>query len=377
MQHVVATFDPIDGRRLYVNGELVAEEGAAGGNFNAWDSSFALVLGSEVDGDDGWEGIIRFLAIYNRAMSEADILTNFDAGVGERYFLLFNVEEHVDVPEAYVAFEVSQFDDFSYLFSQPFFITLDDEATIGSVEIDGMYIGVNGREASVGQAFANVSATITDESYVPGSGQRLSELGTIVPLEFGGGDDVFFLSFDSIGNSSYDRPVPPAPVAAVPDDSEPVSDIGLKNFAEINATLSEVTGVPITNGAVASTYEILRQQLPSQESITGFVSAHQTGITQLAVTYCTQMVNSASPLPGRDDLINNLLDGLLANNPAGSSSGPLLTQPHPDVASEGATRTVREELESLYDRISASATQESAAIATCAALAGSAITLIQ
>jgi len=378
LQHVVATYDPIDGRKLYVNGELVAEDPTAPGNFNAWDSSFALVLGSEVDGENGWEGLIRFLAIYNRAMPMDDVIANFDAGVGERYYVLFNVEDHVDVPDAYVAFEVSLFDDYAYLFAEPFFITLNNGAAIGNVHIDGMYLGVNGRETTVGQAFANVSADITDESYQPGIGQSLSSLGTLVPLEFGPEADQFFLSFDHIGNSSYNRPAVAAPPPPVPEDLEPVADVGFKNFAEINVTLSAITGVPITDSRVVNTFDNIQQQLPTVEGMNSFLSSHQMGVTQLAVSYCNAMVTDAGgSLASRDQFIDDLLSAMLANGILGNGGAPLLTQPDPDVASSGASRSVREELVNLYNQINGSSGASSAAVATCAAATGSAISTVQ
>ncbi|GAB2190362.1 hypothetical protein MAH1_19700 [Sessilibacter sp. MAH1] len=376
LQHVVATFDPVDGRRLYVNGVLVAEEGAAGGNLNAWNSSFALVLGSEVDGTDPWQGVIRLLAIHNRAMSQEDIINNFEVGVGERFFLLFNVEEHTNVSESYIAFEVQQLDSFSYLFTEPFFISLDPNATIGQVHIEGMYLGVNGQEAEVGQAFANLDVDITTASYDPVNGQVLSRLGALVPLDFGPDDDLFFLSFDQIGNSSFNRPIPTPPTAAPALDLEPVSDIGIKTFAEINATLSSVTGVPITQANVAESYNTLQQQLPTVENISGFLTSHQTGIAQLAVAYCNQMVTTQG-LTGRDALIDTLLDRLLANRLSVNSGQALNTQPDPETPVGGATRSVRSELEQLYDRILTSTNANAAATATCAAAAGSALMLVQ
>src|SRR5690606_5226662 len=49
LQHVVATFDPVDGRRIYVNGALVAsQDPAPGGLLTSWDDTFAFVLGNEV-----------------------------------------------------------------------------------------------------------------------------------------------------------------------------------------------------------------------------------------------------------------------------------------------------------------------------------------
>ena len=45
----------------------------------------------------------------------------------------------------------------------------------------GIRIGLNGREVSVGQAFANVDVTINDGDYAVEGVQRISPLGTIIP----------------------------------------------------------------------------------------------------------------------------------------------------------------------------------------------------
>ena len=47
------------------------------------------MLGNEVSGNRQWQGVVRLVAIHNRALTQAQIQQNFDAGVGERYFLLF------------------------------------------------------------------------------------------------------------------------------------------------------------------------------------------------------------------------------------------------------------------------------------------------
>ena len=282
------------------------------------------------------------------------------------------------MPQAYVVFEVSQFDDYAYLFAKPFFITLDSSASVGDIVIEGMHLGVNGREAPVGQAFSNIEVNITDASYQAGLGQVLSEAGTLVPLEFGPGDDQFFLSFDRIGNNSYNRPQAAAPVLAEQVDQEPVSDIGVKNFAEINETLAAVTGVPITDARVVETFTTIQQQLPTVEAINSFLSSHQMGITQLAVAYCAAMVDDAGAgLAGRDQLIDDLLSALLVNGLAGNGGAALATQPDPDVASNGASNSVRAEMASLYDRISGASGASAAAIATCASATGSALSILQ
>ena len=85
------------------------------------------MLGNEVSGDDAWQGLIKFVAIHSRALTAAQVLQNFNAGVGQRYYMLFNVSSvpGVNVPQAYMMFTVSQYDSYSYLFYQPTFISLD------------------------------------------------------------------------------------------------------------------------------------------------------------------------------------------------------------------------------------------------------------
>jgi hypothetical protein len=99
------------------------------------------------------------------------------------------------VPQAYILFEVSQFDRYGYLFDKPKFISLDPNATPGNIPIAGIRIGVNGAEAGVGQAYRTLDTSVTDSNYGPG-GQQLSTIGTVIGLEKGPEFDEFFLTFD-------------------------------------------------------------------------------------------------------------------------------------------------------------------------------------
>ena len=97
LQHVVMTFDPVNGRRIYVNGEFTGDlDGAGGGTLGDWDNSFAFVLGNEVSNNRQWQGVIRLVAIHNRALNLQQIQQNFEAGVGEKFFLLFGVEHIIE-----------------------------------------------------------------------------------------------------------------------------------------------------------------------------------------------------------------------------------------------------------------------------------------
>lgn len=331
LQHVVLTYDPANGRRLYVNGVFTDDDDTVpGGLLNDWDDTFAFALASEVDNDNRWAGQIRLVAVHNRALTDQQIQQNFEVGVGERYYLLFNVSDHIGITDAYVVFEVSQFDSYSYLFDEPFFAILDSQTTPGNIPLQGMRIGINGREASVGQAFASLDTTLNDTDYTAEGLQPLSTLGTIVPLEKGPSLDEFFLTFEVLGSATNvvveadPAPLPEPP--NVPRDPE----LGIRDFAEINATMSLITGIPITNSEVATTYQLVRQAMPVSPSISGFISSQQMGITQLAIKYCSVLVDDTSAratyfpgFPFNDDvstafddrslLIDPLIDNMVGN----------------------------------------------------------------
>ncbi len=295
LQHVVMTFDPVNGRRIYVNGEFTGDvDGSGGGTLGDWDNSFAFVLGNEVSNNRQWQGVVRLVAIHNRALTQPQIKQNFDAGVGEKFFLLFGISHLIDVPKAYVMFETTQYDSFSYLFNTPKFISLDPAAAPGSIALKGMRIGVNGAEALVGQAYRLLDTTLRDDQYSAATGQLLSSVGTIIPVEQGPTSDEFFLCFDQLGAranvcSEFTAGVRPTPV-----DGEVVSDIGVKKFDAINATMASITGVSPNSTKVKATYESVRQSLPAVNDINAFLSSHQTSIAQLALQYCSVMMDDTT-----------------------------------------------------------------------------------
>jgi len=293
LQHVVMTFDPVEGRKIYVNGVLVQDQDPSpGGSLAPWDDTFAFVLGNETDGNSPFMGVIRLVAVHNRALTPAQITQNFDAGVGEKFFLLFSVEHLTNMPESYVVFQGAQFDTYSYLFNDPFFISLDGAAMPGTIDLEGMRIGVNGQEMSVGQSYAKLDMAVTDALYDPATGQPLSEIGAVLPLELGPDSDEFFLTFDRLAASSFNRPPPVTPPAPTPQDLAPMSDIGMKTFDEINASFSAITGVSKSEANVLASYLSVKQSLPTVESIEAFLASHQTAVGQLAVQYCNALVNT-------------------------------------------------------------------------------------
>ena len=75
-----------------------------------------------------------------------------------------------------------------------------------------------------------------------------------------------------------------------------MADVGVRNFAQVNSTFSQLTGVPTTNAAVVSTYLSVQQQLPAVNTLEAYSSANQVGVAQLAVQYCNQVIVAAAGL---------------------------------------------------------------------------------
>ena len=293
LQHVVLTYDPVNGRQIYVNGvNIGVPDPQKGGTISNWDNTFALVLGNEVSGDGSWQGLIKLVAIHSRALTAAQVMQNYNAGVGERYYMLFNVAAVTGVSQGYVMFTVSQYDSYSYLFTSPTFISLDPTVKPDNVPVKGIRIGVNGAIPQVGQAYIPLATTVTAANYTP-QGEVLSNIGTVIGLENGPLTDQFFLSFDQLGSQTHTvvEPVPATPPLAL---GPAAADVGLRTFAAVNSTLSALTGVPSNNAAVNATYMSVQQQLPAVPTLESFSSANQVGVAQLAIQYCNTMVNTPS-----------------------------------------------------------------------------------
>jgi hypothetical protein len=218
--------------------------------------------------------------------------------------------------------------------------------------------------------------------------QRISRLGTVIPQERGPDLDEFFLTFERLGSTdnavAYVEPfpetLPPPPDTPIADQDPPG---GIRDFAEINATMSKVTGIPTSHMNVQAVYDRVYQAMPVQPKIAGFISSQQMGITQLAFEYCSTLVDDTTGIrdafwPGfpfgateatafsvanRALLIDPLVEQVVGLN--------LPTQPVPG--------DVELELNALLDRLIASPGENTNAIAkgTCAAALGSAAMLVQ
>jgi hypothetical protein len=150
--------------------------------------------------------------------------------------------------------------------------------------------------------------------------------------------------------------------------------------------MAKLTTVSTQSADVSTTFTTIKQQLPTVENIDTFISAQQVGVAQLAIAYCDALVedttlrsayfpgfnfgaaaNTAFDITGRNQIITPLLTNMLGTN--------LTTQPDND--------EVTEEVNDLIDTLTqcggscASDRTETVVKAACAAVLGSATSLLQ
>ncbi|MFT5546106.1 MAG: hypothetical protein ACI832_000247 [Rheinheimera aquimaris] len=384
LQHVVLTQDPVNGQRIYVNGNDTGVRSAADAIRN-WDDTYALIIGNEANGNRQWQGSIRLLAIHNKALSAAQIRQNYEVGVGQKFYLLFSIGELIDLADSYIVFEVAQFDNYSYLFNAPYLVNLEGRALPQSLTISDMAIGINGKEALTGQAWLKQQFELASGTALD-TGAVLSTQGTIIGAELGAASDEFFLSFGRIGERQNVRTGISVPVQSITASGSQSSDIGLKTFAEVHASMSALTGVAQQQAAVAQVYQTIQRQLPSADTVDTFVSAQQMAITQLAIAYCNAAIEDSAIrqnwFSGVDFNASPGVTYSMANRPAFIQ--PLLDRLIPLSPQSSVLRADAEtELDALINRLSScngscsSDRSRTIAKAACTAVLASAELLLQ
>jgi hypothetical protein len=156
----------------------------------------------------------------------------------------------------------------------------------------------------------------------------------------------------------------------------PVSPVfGIRTFDELNATYAKLTGVSPNAASVATTYANVKQQLPTVESIDAFLASQQTGIAQLAIAYCNEMVKTPA-------LRSAFYPGV---DPNASSSDPTVrtalisaikTKVIGNTVIQPKDTFVDTTLTNLFDQLSG-ASASTAMMAACAGALGSAATTMQ
>jgi hypothetical protein len=287
LQHVVVTFDRFLGRRIYVNGvwtdDLDEQETARLWN---WDDRNRLALGNETSGTGNeWIGQVRFLAIHERALTAPQVSQNYQAGVGRRITMTFDISQWAGTGTT-IDFSVTEIDNYSYLFCQP---TIRGPNPAG-LTVENIRIQVNSTVPVEGQAFTNVDDTVLLD------GHQLSRQCSVIRKELGAALDSFTIAFEELGvfQSPIDPVLPNYVVSTAVLDPVPVA--GFRDYARINQTMAALSGVDPLTPAIAVAFDDLTQQLPSGQDLRSFVSSHQVGVSKLAFEYCHEMVEGDTSL---------------------------------------------------------------------------------
>jgi len=291
LQHVVFTFDTTNGRNIYVNGyktdyEKYETDPSVPADISNWDDSYAFVLGNEVQDNvkRQWLGKMLFVGIHDRALTADEILQNALEGIGDKYILEFDISELLDASgntNSKISFVVSELDEYSYVFATP---TLVTDISTPNIPVKNIRIAVNGNIPASAQTFRNVNVTALSLE------TELSSLAAVIPKDTGPDSDNFSIVFEVLGNNRniiIEPTLTPVPNMSIND---PVPDYGIRTFAQINNTMSVITGVE--KSITRETFLDIEQQLPSTPSLESFVSANQIGIAKLALDYCDALVEN-------------------------------------------------------------------------------------
>lgn len=293
LQHLVLTFDQSNGRNIYINGvkptyDRVNTDPAVPADISNWNDSYTFALGNEIPDNvtRQWLGKILFVAIHNRALTAAEALINARQGIGDKYLLDFDVSPYLDASgntTTKIRMVVSELDAYSYVFGTPSLMTTMPSPNF---PLKNIRISVNGSIPTAAQAFTNLDMTVTANN------TELSSLGSVIPKDSGPDSDVFALVFEVLGDHRNLVVEESPPVVVDNSVNDPVPDHGVRTFEQINNSMSVLTGVDPS--ATQTTFDDLKQQLPTTPYLGSFVSANQIGIAKLSLDYCDNLVESSS-----------------------------------------------------------------------------------
>lgn len=280
LQHVVMTFDPVSGRKIYVNGELRLEENVA--DTLTWVENSIFVIGNTPSDNRLWLGEIKLVAVHAKALTVTEVQQNFAAGTGTLVTMRFDVSSVVG-QTAHIELQAAQLDTMGYMFANPMYVS---DAT--SIAVKNIRIGVNGAIPVAAQPFRRVDVMAMQ------SGELLSPLGAIIPVELGADNDQFHLEFEVLGSQFGLSELTPPSAPPLPLADTPEPDFGLRTFSQVNDTMSDLTGIDPNQAAVLASYSELRGSLPSTSNILSFAPAQQIAIQRLAITYCGEVANDTA-----------------------------------------------------------------------------------
>ncbi len=80
LTHLVFTRKADGTIKTFRNGNLVLTD-TINGDFSTWDNTYSIFLGNESSSDYYWEGTYYMVALYDRALSDSEVVQNYNEGV--------------------------------------------------------------------------------------------------------------------------------------------------------------------------------------------------------------------------------------------------------------------------------------------------------
>ncbi len=293
LQHVVLTYDPVNGRQIYVNGvNANVPDPQKGGTISNWDSTFALgarqrglgrplVAGTDQvrrhpqPRDDGRAGPAELQRRRRRALLHA--VQRVGRAPGSSAGL-----RHVHgQPVRQLQLPVLPAD---------LHLAGSDGRSRPAFPIKGIRIGINGTIPQVGQAYIPLNTTVTAANYTA-QGEVLSNIGTVIGLENGPLTDQFFLHFDQLGTPDQrDRRADAGRAARAAWAGRGGCRCAHLRPGQLDAVGAHGRADHQCGGRLRPTQRAAAAAaVPTLEA---FSSANQVGIAQLAIQYCNTMVNT-------------------------------------------------------------------------------------
>jgi hypothetical protein len=104
------------------------------------------------------------------------------------------------------------------------------------------------------------------------------------------------MKFTLSSDDGYDIPesLPDDTESAVSSPLQSSSTVALKNFEQIHATFSALTGIPTDQNDVENEFDNVKTLLPTGNNIENFGSKVQVSVVRLAATYCDELVDNGN-----------------------------------------------------------------------------------
>ena len=182
--------------------------------------------------DRQWQGVVRMVAIHNRALTQAQIQQNFEAGVGERSTCCSASRTWSNVPQSYVMFEVQPVRQLLLPVQQADLHQPRPAArTRTSIPHQGP---AHRRQRRRGEGGPGLSRRSTARSRLAATSRRRasasSDIGTVVALEKGPSRGRVLPDLRAARHAHHAFVEPaPTPLPPPPDDVPRPSDIGLRD----------------------------------------------------------------------------------------------------------------------------------------------------